>query len=86
MWTKIKLRLKWNQRLIKIFKQMTPEQKQQLETMTYKARMYRLVELGRLAKSDRQVATTLNTLEKGDVYDRLLALQSCYGSGDGEQV
>ena len=86
VWTKIKLRLKWNQRLISIFKQMTPEQKQQLETLTYKARMYRMVELGRLARSDRQVATTLNTLEKGDEYDRLLALQSCYGSGDGEQV
>jgi hypothetical protein len=66
---------------------MTPEQlKQHLETLTHKARMYRLVELGRLASSDRQVATTLNTLTTGDVYDRLLSLQSCYGSGDGEQV
>ncbi len=62
---------------------MTPEQLLlECETLTYMARMRRLVELGREAASDTSVARTIAALAQGTLYERLLALQTCYGSRD----
>lgn len=55
----------------------------ELELLNHQGRMQKMVELGRLALSDVTIASTLRHLEQGDFYQRLLALQSCYGSGDG---
>jgi hypothetical protein len=58
----------------------------ELETLTHDARARRMVELGRNARGDRSVPELLAALERGDVYERGLALTSCYGSGDGAHV
>lgn len=42
-----------------------------------------MVEVGRLAQTDTTVAETLDELERGDFYERYMALQACYGSRDG---
>jgi hypothetical protein len=66
---------------------MTSEQlKQQLESLTYQNRVRRMVELGRQALSDATVRDVLNSLEQGDFYERLLALNSCYGSYDATKM
>jgi hypothetical protein len=66
---------------------MTIQQlKQQLESLTYQNRVRRMVELGRQASTDVQVNDILNSLEQGDFYERLLALNSCYGSYDGTRI
>jgi hypothetical protein len=58
---------------------MTPETLlRELETLSHDARMRRMVELGRDAKS----APLVSELARGDFYQRLLAIQWCYGSGD----
>lgn len=54
-----------------------------LERLTHAERMRRMVELGRQAGDDPTVATALDQLERGDFYERYLALQACYGSRDG---
>src|SRR5436190_19786954 len=58
----------------------------ELESLPYDARMRRMIELGRLAKSDADLATLITSFEHGDFYERGLALNSCYGSRDGAQV
>lgn len=59
---------------------------QELETFTYTARIRRMVELGRAAAHDPQIAAILMTLELGDFSARFLALHSCFGSADGAHV
>ena len=56
----------------------------ELESVTHIARMRRMVEVGRAAKTDARMAQVIAELERGGFYERMLALQSCYGSGDGE--
>jgi len=58
----------------------------ELEVLNHQGRMLRMVELGRLAISDETIAATLRELEQGEFYQRILALQSCYGSGDGDHA
>lgn len=66
---------------------MTSQQlKQQLESLTYRNRVRRMVELGRQASTDATVRGILDSLEQGDFYERLLALNSCYGSYDGTKI
>lgn len=66
---------------------MTTEQlKQQLESLTYRNRVRRMVELGRQALTNATVRGILDSLEQGDFYERLLALNSCYGSYDGAKI
>lgn len=66
---------------------MTSQQlKQQLELLTYRNRVRRMVELGRQASTDATVRGILDSLEQGDFYERLLALNSCYGSYDGTKI
>jgi hypothetical protein len=45
-----------------------------------------MVELGQQSLQNSQIATTIDRLATGDVYERLLAIQSCFGSRDGERV
>jgi hypothetical protein len=62
---------------------MTPDQLlRECEQLTHKERMYRMVELGRTAFSDESINGLLAAFMKGNVYQRLLAVQSCYGSHD----
>lgn len=58
----------------------------ELETLTHNGRMARMAEIGRLSKSDADLASLLDELEQGGSYQRRLALQSCYGSSNGERV
>src|SRR4051812_5157462 len=58
----------------------------ELEALPYDARMRRMVDLGRLAKSDASVADAIALFERGGFYERWLALTSCYGSRGGAQV
>lgn len=58
----------------------------ELEPLTHDDRMRRMVELGRRAPHDSGTAELLNALEQGGFYERLLALVSCYGSGEGARV
>ncbi len=55
---------------------------QEFEQFTYTQRMYRMVELGRMIDDDASIAETIRQLAQGSTYQRLLALQSCYGSRD----
>ncbi|RUT04400.1 hypothetical protein DSM106972_046280 [Dulcicalothrix desertica PCC 7102] len=59
---------------------------QQLESLSYHDRVRRMVELGRQVSTDTQVRDILNSLEQGDFTERLLALNSCYGSYDGAKI
>lgn len=45
-----------------------------------------MIELGRQAAHNAEIAALLTDLEQGDFYERLLAIQSCYGSYDGSRV
>ncbi|HZG69103.1 MAG TPA: hypothetical protein VEZ12_20385, partial [Herpetosiphonaceae bacterium] len=54
--------------------------------MPHSARMRRMVELGRQARTDAGIVTLLDELAGGDFYSRSLAVQSCYGSGDGKRA
>lgn len=58
----------------------------ELESLPYDARVRRMIELGRAAKSDAAVAAVITLFERGGFYERNLALHSCYGSGAGAQV
>jgi hypothetical protein len=57
-----------------------------LEKLTHSGRVRRMVELGREAITDSNAASVIAGLEEGDFYERSLALQSCFGSRDGEHV
>ncbi len=59
---------------------------QDLETLPYRARFRRMIELGRQAAHDAEIAALLKDLEQGDFYERLLAIQACYGNYDGDHV
>jgi hypothetical protein len=55
----------------------------ELEPLAHDARMRRMVKVGRLAAGDAGVDAVVAALEQGGFYERWLALQSCFGSGDG---
>src|SRR5258707_11354494 len=59
---------------------------QDLETLPYRARFRRMIELGRQAAHNAEIAVLLKDLEQGDFYERLLAIQACYGNYDGGHV
>jgi hypothetical protein len=54
-----------------------------LEPMTDAARMRHMVELGKKARNDAGTAAILRDLEQGQFYERIMALQSRFGSGVG---
>ncbi|THF67828.1 hypothetical protein E7T06_19110 [Deinococcus sp. Arct2-2] len=56
----------------------------EFEALTHRARMGRMVELGRLPESQRE--PVLEGLRSGSVYERRLALWACHGSRDAEQA
>ncbi|UQN08713.1 hypothetical protein [Deinococcus sp. QL22] len=56
----------------------------EFEALTHRARMRRMVELGRLPEAQRE--PVLESLRSGSVYERRLALWACHGSRDGEQA
>ena len=58
----------------------------ELDATTDDIRMRRMVELGKLAATDAAIAKTLDALEAGGFFERMLALQSCYGSGNGPRI
>ena len=59
----------------------------ELETETHSNRVKRMIALGRQARTDAQTATLLQELANNSgFYERLLALFSCHGSGDGAHV
>ena len=57
-----------------------------LELLAHDARMRRMVALGQEARTDSSVAATLADLERGDMYQRSLALYACYGNRDSAPV
>src|SRR5438876_8890441 len=57
-----------------------------LERQSHTERMRRMVDLGRRAAADPSIAALLATLNTGGFSARLLALQSCAGSGDAVMV
>src|SRR5258706_12842659 len=59
---------------------------QDLESLSYRARLRRMIEFGRQAAHNAEIAALLKDLEQGDFYGRLLAIQSCFGSYDGSHV
>ncbi|HET8840288.1 MAG TPA: hypothetical protein VFN35_02420, partial [Ktedonobacteraceae bacterium] len=66
---------------------MTAEQLlQELEALTYAARIRHMVNFGRAAIRNSQLAATLTTLEQRNFYERFLAISSCFGSRDGAHV
>jgi hypothetical protein len=58
----------------------------ELEKLTHSGRVRRMVELGRTAAANPNTASLIDELEQGDFYERSLALQSCFGSKDGEHM
>ena len=68
-------------------RQMTLEKLlHECETLTHNGRMRRMVELGRMVPNDTSIGETLAALAQGDVYQRALATQACYGSHDSAQA
>ena len=66
---------------------MTPETLlSDLEPLSHAERIRSMVEIGRRSLTDSSVVAILATLERGDFYERLLSLQSCFGSYDGKHV
>src|SRR5579859_4670458 len=66
---------------------MTPKELlQECETLTHHGRMRRMVELGQLAAGDPSINETLAALAQGNVYQRILATQTCYGSHNTAQI
>ena len=66
---------------------MTPQQLLQvLEPLTYKARLQYMIDLGCQAADNVDISTLLTDLEQSDFYERLLAIQSCYGSHNSDHV
>lgn len=66
---------------------MTPQELlRECETRTHQSRIRRMVELGQLATSDPSIRETLAAFAQGDVYQRVLATQACYGSHDTAQI
>lgn len=66
---------------------MTPEQLiSSLESLTHDSRMRNMVEIGAASQTDAAPISTIDILEQGNFYDRMLALQSVHGSRDGERA
>src|SRR5579859_2069128 len=66
---------------------MTPEQLlRESEKLTYNGRMRRMVELGQMASNNASIRKTLAVFAQGNVYQRVLATQSCFGSRDSAQA
>ena len=66
---------------------MTPAQMlQELEPLSHKARIGRVIELGHQASAGTNAANIVAAWERGEYYERWLALYSCFGSRDGEHV
>ncbi len=66
---------------------MNPAQMlQELEPMSHNARVGRVIELGHQASAGTNAASIIAAWERGDYYERWLALYSCFGSRDGEHV
>jgi hypothetical protein len=66
---------------------MNPEQlRQHLEPLTHQDRLRYLVDIGTRSKTEDRINPILDTLEQGDFSDRLMVLQSCYGSYDSNRV
>src|SRR5262249_17773957 len=57
---------------------------EQLETMTYADRVRVLIARGR--QGDAESRSLVAALERGNFYERFLALYSCYGSADTAHV
>ena len=47
-----------------------------VEMLTHSARVQQMIGLGRQARQDEEVGATLAAMERGDVYERYLALHS----------
>jgi hypothetical protein len=58
----------------------------EFESLSHDARMRRMVEIGRRSVRDATLLATLAALARGDFAERLLALQSCWGSGDADHA
>ncbi len=64
---------------------MTPDQLlRECEEMTFAARMHSMVELGQRSADDPTITHSIATLSQGTVYQRILAVQSCFGSRDAD--
>ncbi len=57
-----------------------------LETLPYHERVRHMVEMGKQSLTNETLRQLLTTLSKGEMYQRMLALQACYGSRDGDAV
>ncbi len=55
----------------------------ELETLAYSARIARMIALGRDARNTALTKSLLDEMEHGGFDLRWLALNSCYGSRDG---
>ncbi len=65
----------------------TPSQMlEELELLKHDARIGRVIELGRQASSEANAAEIITAWERGDYYERWLALYSCFGSRDSEHA
>jgi hypothetical protein len=53
-----------------------------LETLTHSERVRRMVEYGKLSKTDTAIQDLLQRLHAGSLYEQALSLESCYGSRD----
>ncbi len=60
--------------------------RQQLEPLAHQDRLRYLVNLGIRSKTDDRINQILDILEQGDFSDRLMVLQSCYGSYDAARA
>lgn len=58
----------------------------ELDGLTHSARIQRMVELGRASQADASARALIDSLEEGDVYERFLATESCFGSRDGARL
>ena len=56
------------------------------ESLTHRDRILEIIKLGKKEASDPDVVTLIDDLQRGNYYQRLLALYSCYGSYNGERV
>ncbi len=55
----------------------------ELASMTHAGRMQRMVQVGQASRTDPARATLIETLSRGDTYERRLAITACFGSRDG---
>src|SRR6266511_2919508 len=58
----------------------------ELEPLSHRERLRRMVQIGRAARTDAAVAAMLASLREGDVCERWLAIQACHGSREGSHA